>query len=137
MFRLVGQFLAIVAVMASAVNAQCALSCSMQGMTGNAPHQAHIAPSRSGAHACCPAQNAPAPNGKELPQQQQPCPIPVVTAGEIVAANSIQYSAVAQVIDGPTLASLDQYLPVRRYAPSVFVDSSGIPDVPAFAILRI
>lgn len=137
MFRLAGQFLAIVAVMASAVNAQCALSCSMQGMTGNVPHQAHIVPSRSGAHACCPAQNTPAPDGKELPQQQQPCPIPVVTAGDIVAANPIQHSDVAQLFEGPKPVSLDQYLPVRRYAPSVFVDSSGIPDIPAFAILRI
>ncbi len=137
MFRLAGQFLAIVAVMASAVNAQCALSCSMQGMTGNASHRAHLVPSRSGAHACCPAQNTPAPNGKELPQQQQPCPIPVVTTSDIVAANPIQHLDFSQLFDGPTPVSLDPYLPVRRYAPSVLVDSSGIPDIPAFAILRI
>ncbi len=137
MFRLAGQFLAIIAVMASAINAQCALSCSMQGTPGKAPHQAHIVRSQGDAHACCHNRHTPAPQGEEQPQQQQPCPIPVVTAGEIVAAYPIQYSAVAQVIDGPTLASLDQYLPVRRYAPSVFVDSSGVPDIPAFAILRI
>lgn len=137
MFRLAGQFLAIVAVMASAINAQCALSCSMQGMPGNGPHQTHSVRSQGGAHACCPNRNIPTPHGEERPQQQQPCPIPVVTTSDIVAANPIQYSAVAQLFEGPTPVSLDQYLPVRRYAPSVFPDSSGIPDIPVFAILRI
>ncbi len=138
MFRFAGQFLAIVAVMASAINAQCALSCSMQGMTGNARRQAQSVRSHGGAHACCPTQHAPAPHGKERSQQQQqPCPIPVATTSDVAVANAIQYSDVAQLFDGPAIGSLSQDLPVRQYAPPVFVDSSGIPIIPAFAVLRI
>ncbi|MGI8743269.1 MAG: hypothetical protein ACR2NN_11995 [Bryobacteraceae bacterium] len=60
-----------------------------------------------------------------------------MTTSDLVAANPIQYSDVAQLFDGSAPVSLDQYLPVRRCAPSVFLDSSGVPDIPAFAILRI
>jgi hypothetical protein len=137
MFRFAGQFLAIMAVMASAINAQCALSCSMQGMKGDAPQQAQIVRQHGGAHACCPDQHAPEPNGKEQPRQQQPCPTPVWTTNNIAAANQIQYSDAAQLFDGPIPVSLGQDLRVRRYAPSVFVDSFGIPDIPAFAVLRL
>ena len=137
MFRFAGQFLAIVAVMASAINAQCVLACSLQGVTGNVPHEAHRVHSPRGAHACCPQQNAPTRHGKERPQQPQPCPVPLVITSDLAVASLTQYSGLPQLFAGP--APLFPYgdLPIRHYAPPVFVDSSGNPDIPAFAILRI
>jgi hypothetical protein len=138
MFRFAGQFLAIIAVMASAINAQCAVSCLLQPVTmRSAGHEAKSVQAPRNLHPCCPGQNTAAPHGKERHQQQQPCPIPIVTTSDLAVSNLIEHSDTPRLFYGPALPSLDRDLPVRQYAPPVFVDSSGIPDIPAFAILRI
>ena len=48
MFRRFGQLLALIAVMASVLNAHCALSCSMQALPQTDPNQASIVQSACG-----------------------------------------------------------------------------------------
>ncbi|MDQ6678990.1 MAG: hypothetical protein M3Z09_17035 [Acidobacteriota bacterium] len=137
MFRCIGQLLAILAVVASALNAQCALSCSLQAMAKSSGQGARTVSSRGNKHACCPEQKIPAPDDPDRPRQQQPCPDPVLTINDVTFATPIQHSETPRYFAGSSGHSVDAALPVRLYALPVVVDSSGIPEIPAFFILRV
>src|SRR5260370_47807 len=54
MVKLLVQSLALIAMMASVINAQCAVSCALQSIAGSpASHAARVDPDHTG-HACCP-----------------------------------------------------------------------------------
>jgi hypothetical protein len=121
MFRFIGQVLAMIAVMASGLNAQCALSCVLEQVQASSSHD------------CCPEQNGPAKHD----EHRQQCSVLVMAPSTLAAVNLVQYSSVPLAFSAPPVLLVDGHLPVRQHAAPLFVGSSGIPDVPAFAILRI
>lgn len=65
MFRLLGQFLTVVALMASVINPWCAVSCSLQAIAGSSSSVASavdIDRADHADHACCSHQCIPKPN---------------------------------------------------------------------------
>jgi hypothetical protein len=135
MFRYFGQFFAIVAALASAINAQCALSCSLQTVTRSAAHETSNVHSPRTGHPCCPEQKAPVPSDQN--RQQQPCPDPLPTISDIRAATALQHLDAPQSFDLASGYSFDLVPPVHRSPLPVVVDSSGFHDAPAFSVLRI
>ncbi len=85
MVKRLGQSLALIAMMASVIIAQCAVSCSLQSIAGSpASHASRVDADRTG-HACCPHRGAPKPK-----QQKDgiPCPHPVPAADDARLSNS-------------------------------------------------
>jgi hypothetical protein len=122
--------------MASAINAQCALSCSLQTVPRSSAYETQNIHSHRGGHACCQPQKTPARNDQNR-QQQQPCPDPVLTISEVGFATPIQHLDPPRDFAGHLIYSPDVALPVRQIALPAVVDSSGTPNTPAFFILRI
>ena len=82
MFKLLGQLLALVAIMASALNAQCAVSCSLiTPALSSEPRSINAGQSDAdqSQHACCPHQSAPNP---KQPRHNVPCPPPLPAASK-------------------------------------------------------
>jgi hypothetical protein len=140
-FRRLGKTLALVAVMASALNAHCVLSCSLQSLAPGAPHSAHMdmnmdmdMPMPSG-HDCChgPEQSKPSND-----QTHQPCSDPLLLVASLNAVNAPQLVVVVQPFDPSFVIRSGEISPVRRSVswPAV-VDPVGTFDPPAFSILRI
>jgi len=114
-FHSVASILTIVAAMAVGINAQCAVSCSLQ----TAP------PAKHEAHSCCKDQKVPASHKREN------CPEPVLTIAPSNQNPDVQFFAVA-------LAPLvDTQCGVQWRGESAAVRLYPIPDIPAFSILRI
>lgn len=135
MFRIFGQFLAMIALMASAVNAQCAVSC----LFNNASRAEHtrpvsVQPFHTG-HACCPNQKAPGPGDQ---QRRQPCPNPAATVSNNVAVPVVQHqdagplSAALSCVYSFDLLLPNQHLPVPNPANRI-----AVQDPSAFSVLRV
>src|SRR6266849_1439095 len=80
MFKLLGHFLALAAMTASVINAQCAVSCSLHSNTPSPSSKT----GRSD-HSCCPHKGAPSPM---QPKDGDPCQHPEAVADGI----RLQYS---------------------------------------------
>ena len=134
MLRVFGQFVAIIAVMATAINAQCALSCSLQLAKRITPHQASSVESSRPSHPCCPVKKSPVPekqNGNTL------CPdaVPALSAAGV--------SGSSQFVTAPLSLEIASTLPAVPTLPRqlstlpALVDSSGLRGGSAFSVLRI
>lgn len=134
MFRVLGRVLAIVAVMASAVNAQCALSCSLQASQLARPGAAVASFAHAG-HACCPDSKSPARN--EVPRQNRPCPTPAPALFEVKPVDAFQFADNLHFIDLTVSCSLVRGLQVQRGALPISVELSDSYGIPAFSILRV
>ena len=134
MFRFLGRALAIVAVMASAVNAQCALSCSLQASHHVRP-SVSLAQAAHAGHACCPDLKSPARN--EAPRQKQPCPTPVVVVTEGNFIDAFQFAGNLHLIDLTVQCPLVAVPEVRRRALTAAVELSDSYNIPASSILRV
>lgn len=138
MFRRFGQLLALIAVMASVLNAQCALSCSMLAFPQTAPNQANVVQSAGmghGGHECCPGETTPTPTKDE---KSRSCSDPLLTI------NGVDVSNVVSAVDAPhcfDLALIPHSEPVvselRSTLAHSVVDPPSSRDVRAFFILRI
>jgi hypothetical protein len=118
MVKLRGQSLALIAMVASVINAQCALSCSLQSIAGpTASHASRVDPDRTG-HACCPHQGVPKPKQQT---NEGPCPNPAPAADQ-VRLNKTRLNMIPAVI----VASL-----IREYCPQLaetYLDPFTVPD---------
>ena len=97
MAKPLGQSLALIAMMLSVVNAQCAVSCSRQSIAGSpaSPYASHVDPDRIG-HGCCPHQGVPKPKQQK---DEVPCTHPIPTAGEARLNNtSASFNAIPAVV---------------------------------------
>lgn len=133
MFSL-GQLLALFAILASAINAQCALSCSLLLEIRSVPKQGVTQASPAG-HACCSKGRGAA--NKQQEQPIAPCPHPLPSISNAVELSPIQGVAapdwVAEVVGRASapLAFLE-YASHRRQ-----IESSGLPPDSAFRVLRV
>jgi len=134
-FRIFGQFLAMIALMASAVNAQCAMSCLLQnGARARQTSPVTVQPSHTG-HACCPDQKAPRPGDQ---QRRQPCPDPTASVSNNIAVPVVQHQDA-----GPLLAMLsrvsffDLLLPIQHLPVPNPANRIAVQDPPAFSVLRV
>src|SRR5579872_6426364 len=87
MFRRFGQLLALIAVMASVLNAQCALSCSMQALPQTGQSQPNIVQSAGTGHAgheCCPGETTPKPTKDD---KSRSCSDPLLTTNSADVQN--------------------------------------------------
>jgi hypothetical protein len=114
-FNQAGKLLSIFAMMAVAINAQCALSCSVQA--AQTPKQAD--------HSCCKDHKSPASH------KPAPCPEAILT----VAAPHKSQAPVSYFVNivGPTYTPLL----VHEYRPSPAMRAAKLPDISAFSILRV
>jgi hypothetical protein len=135
MFKRFGQILAIVAVMASVVNAQCDLSCSLQAMTRPVAAGAGSIKSTHAGHPCCPPEQVPEPSDQH--PHQQPCPDPLPVVSDLAVATPLHLDSLPQWSDLTAGHSFDLVLRVQPSASPLVVDFSPVPDIPAFSVLRI
>jgi hypothetical protein len=131
---LLGQSLALMAMMASVINAQCAVSCSLQSIAGSAAsHASRVDTDRAG-HPCCPRRGAPQPKQQ---QDEIPCLHPVPAAGEALLNNSgASFNAIPVVV---AVGLSHQYRPHQAeifLAPPA-AGSSDLPYLSPIFILRI
>lgn len=99
MVRFLERILALVAIMASAINAQCAMSCSLQPIAHFSSNLLSRAALVSNSHACCPHQGTQT----QKPQSDSgPCAHPVPSS----------YEAVLKDADSVTVLSVAAGLPV-------------------------
>lgn len=97
MAKPLGQSLALIAMMVSVINAQCALSCSLPSIAGSpaSPHASPVDPDRTG-HACCPHQGVPKPKQQK---DEVPCPHPIPAADEArLNKSSASFNAIPAVV---------------------------------------
>ena len=121
-FRRSGKTLALFAVMASALNAQCVLSCSLQSLSPVAPHSAHMDMDMN--------MDMPMPAGHDC------CHLLVV--GGLNSVNAPQLVVVVQPFDPSFAIRIGEVAPVRRSVSwAAVVDPVGTFDPPAFSVLRI
>jgi hypothetical protein len=135
MVKLLGQSLALIAMVTSVINAQCAVSCSLQSFAGSPASQAsRIDPDYTG-HACCPHQGLPKPKQQK---DEVPCPHPVRAAAEARLSNS---SASFKVIPAAVeVGSSQEYGPQLAETcldPLTAHISSGLSHLSSIFILRI
>jgi hypothetical protein len=135
MFKRLGQILAVVAVMASAVNAQCDLSCSLQAMTRPAAPEAGSIKATHAGHPCCPAQQVPQPSDQH--RHQQPCPDPLPVVSDLTVATNLHVDSPPQWADLTAGHSFNLVLPIQQSSLPLVVESPPAPDISAFSILRI
>lgn len=135
MVKLLGQFLALIAMMVSVINAQCVVSCALQSIAGSpASHASPVDPDRT-RHACCRHQGVPKPKHQK---GEVPCPHPIPPSDEARLNNAgTSFNTIpAEVVIGfsneyrPQLA--ETYLDLRT-AP----DASGVSHLLSIFILRI
>jgi len=133
MLRSLGQVLALFALMASVVNAQCAMSCSLQtGLRSQIP--ASPAHRVSGvAHACCPASRIPT---NAPPRPQGPCSEQQAGVGAVEITRLQHW----EVPSGATLIceSAPALLKISLQSDHLeFRTFSGWPDRAAFSEMRV
>ena len=134
MLKYIGQILAMFAMVASAINAQCALYCSLRMAPNSAAYRASGAPSSGTGHSCCPERKAPLTDTQN--RRQHPCADPLATVVGGIAPASQSLDA-PQCFDSAFRPSSNRSLQVKRFPPPLVVDSSGIFAFPAFSVLRI
>jgi len=129
--RYIGQFLAIFAALASSVNAQCLLACSLQSI----PRPISIQAQHAG-HACCPEQKPSVPGDRD--KHRQRCSDPLLTVGAAAVDNVILQDPDAAhwfaLVSGYSFTPL---IPIQRAPRLRVVDSSGLHDLPDFSVLRV
>lgn len=131
MLRFIGQFLAIFAALASTVNAQCLLACSLQSI----PRPISIRAQHAG-HACCPEQKPSVPGDQD--KHRQRCSDPLLTVGAAAVANTMsQDPDAAQCFAVVSGYSFHPLVPIQRSALLRIVDSSGLRYLPHFSVLRV
>jgi len=132
MFKL-GQTLALFALLASTINAQCALTCSLQAKTPTSKSHYQVS---GAAHACCPERHSSLPREQqEQPKPLCPDPAPVVnSAAEVTPLQEFVVSHWAVCISGCTSASAIAEFGTDRSAITL---ASCLPFSSAFAILRV
>lgn len=134
MLRIFGQFLAMFAVIASAVNAQCAISCSLQRASGAERTSAVLQSSHPG-HACCSKRSSTVPDQQP---RRQPCPNPVSGISDSAVVPAVQHQDAGPLFTVlPVVALSNVLLPVRRQPAIVAAGSAGIQSPPAYSILRV
>jgi len=114
--RRFGKTLALVAVLASALNAQCAVSCSLGAFAAVTPTAARGFEQNRSAHACCPG------SAKSKPQQHkgsahQPCSDPLVVIGSAGLDDATHAVSVSHDFD-PAFTQARFELALIRRSPS-------------------
>jgi|SRR5450432_479235 len=127
------QFFAIAALIASAVNAQCARSCSLQEMSRSVAHRTQDVVSRTG-HSCCPIKRSPEPKDRK---RQRPCSDPSPAFSDIGITTGLQNFEGPHSFAFAPDRSFDLVLPVRQTPSSPPIDSSAIRDSLTFSVLRV
>ena len=134
MAKMLGQFLAIMTMMASVINAQCIMSCAFQsGTSSRAPQASRVESNRAG-HTCC--------NRQGVPKQKQrkddaPCRHPALTHEARLENKTGGFNSVAAVV---LALSADQYGPpvAETYSGlSTTPDYSGFGRLSSISILKI
>lgn len=123
----------MIAMVASAINAQCALSCLTQASIHHSGM--HAGAHETDSHACCSHGKAP---DRKQPKNEQPCPtpLPTVTATVVIpAAQQIYLDHSVNLALGAH--AITHVLPVQWQPTSISSDSSGLHHPPAFSVLRI
>ena len=135
MIRQLGQSLALVAMMASVINARCAISCSLQSIARSSTVQvSRVDPYRPG-HACCPHQGVPKSNQQK---DEIPCPHPVTVAAE--AFPHTGNGSFNLIRDVGAVGLSHEYRPqliATYFDPVASPDSSGPRRLSSISILRI
>ena len=138
MLRRFGQLLALIAVIASVLIAQCALSCSMQALSRTATNEAAFVQSagtEQAGHECCPDETAPRPTKND---RTQLCSDRLLTTGSVDVANAPVTAQVLHHFDFVPVSSSESLAPLhlslRQQAPPDSVISRAVQ---AFFILRI
>jgi len=111
----IGKLLSILAMMAAAINAQCALSCSLQANQ----------PAVADQHACCKSHKTP------VDQKRAPCRKDYVTVEGVS-----QVQAPDQLLVPATAFSVIQ-LSVDARIQTLRQETHRAPDIPPFTNLRI
>lgn len=134
MSKQLGQFLALVTMMASVINAQCVVSCSLQTVTRSSASQAsRVETSRAG-HSCCKHRGAPEQKQKK---DDVACPHPAPTADEARLENN---GSSFNLIPAMVVAISDQYRPLvsETYpGPLTVPESSCLNHPSSISILKI
>jgi hypothetical protein len=135
--RRLGKILALIAVMASAINAQCVLSCSLLALPLSTPDEARIVQPVHSGHACCPGSEQSKPD-KEKERAHQPCSDPLLIIGNLSFANTTHAVAVAQYLDPVLTQPRFEFVPIQRSASwPVLARRRGTCDPPVLSTLRI
>ena len=136
MVRITGQFLALFAVLASAINAQCALSCSLQNIPLPVPHHLSGTHAFAAEHACCPNQKSSGPNHQN--HQPPACPDP------LPAVSNVTFTVTSEdaTVKPPSLGLATGYsflvaLPAQQLPSPAALNFSGFHHTPVFSILLI
>ena len=135
MFMRFGKILALLAVMASAVNAQCALSCSLHATGLPDDSRSALVDSPQTGHSCGHGQNTPEPN--KPVECRQPCPdsFPAISAS--AAPAPLHADVRPQWLEVPRLWSFDVSIRNQPERTVFAADSASPPDISAFFILRV
>jgi len=129
-FKLLGHFLALAAITASILNAQCAVSCLLRS------NSAFPSPATGGSdNSCCPHKGYPAPTQRK---NTDPCDHAIASAGEVRLKNSsVNFTPLTLSI---VVDASDEYCPkvsaLRVDGPAAF-DSSDVIERASISILRV
>jgi hypothetical protein len=130
MFKLLGHFLALAAMTASVLNAQCAVSCSLHSNTPSPSSET----GRSD-HSCCPHKGAPAPTQQK---DGDPCHHSVAAADEVRLKNSgISFSSIPLAIVVGWSYEYGPQFPKTHLDPPAAPDSTGLLQALLISILRV
>ena len=132
MFTVLGRVLAILAVMASAVNAQCALSCSLKL---SQPHRIAAAGLARTGHACC--ARSTLPFHQEAPTPTQPCSPAAPAVAEVELPAPLELTSALHFLTECFAPLLDYASLVARIGLLIQFRLPHLPDAPAFSILRV
>ena len=120
MLKRLGQSLALVAMMASVLNAQCAVSCSLKSTTQSPSSEPSGIDLDQTQHSCCPHHGAPTPKERK---HEVPCPPPLPAASKDRAEHAIAIS------DSPVaLIAVDFSHQYRRLTTDTFSVPLSPPD---------
>ena len=125
MLKLLGHFLALTAMTASVINAQCAMSCSLHS-DSRSPSSEASPPNLGGSdHSCCPHRRAPGPM---QPKGGNPCHRTVAIAdGVRLNDNRISFNSMPlAIVVGPS----HEYGPQFAKTP---LNSLTAPDPPGLS----
>src|SRR5450755_421293 len=134
MSKVPGQLVALAALIASVINAQCAVSCSLQVIPGRRSSQVTALDSGRAGHSCCAHKGVP---NQRQQKDETPCPYPAPSADQARIESIASFSpALAWIAVLPT--HQDPPLPAEIYLdPLPTPDSSGLSPLSSISILRI
>src|ERR1700680_615036 len=135
MFKLLGHFLALAAMTASVINAQCAVSCSLHSNSRSLSSEANPIKSGRSDHSCCPHQGRPGPM---QPKDSNPCHHPVTTADEARLKNSsISFNSIPlAIVVGWSHVYSPQFAKTQLDPPTV-THSPSLSQPSLLSILRV